>query len=153
MVDLKPAVKEIDGTSFAVEMLDVKTARAVLVRAARALGPALGELGKAAGSKGVLDVGTSIAAGALGKLTENLSEADLEFFCEAFRRKSRVHVEGGWIPLQDLVFTGRMGTMFKWLAFAFEVNFSDFLAGALAMSRRPSEPQANAASPSPSPIG
>lgn len=149
---IQPKTREIDGLMFRVDMLPSKTARAVLVRAARILGPALGELGKGVGGKGVLDVGATIAAGAFSKLTEQLSEEDLEFFVEAFRPRTQVQWGAAWVPLLEQMFQGRPMLCVKWLAFAFETNFSDFLAGALAMSSRPSA-QPNAASPSESPLG
>lgn len=149
---IQPKTRELDGLMFRVGMLPSKTARAVLVRAARILGPALGELGKGATGKGVLDVGTTIAAGALSKLTEQLGEDDLEYFVEAFKRCTSVQWGAAWVPLLEEMFAGRPMLCMKWLAFAFETNFADFLAVALATSSRQST-AASAASPSESPRG
>ena len=65
-----------------------------------------------------------------------LSEADLGYFCEKFGSCSFVHLEDGKLPRLDKVFddhfAGRTGAMVKWLVFAVEVNFADFLDGAKA---------------------
>lgn len=121
--------REIDGTTFEVSQLDVKVSRAVFVRLGRVLGPALAEFGKVGDVKSLLDVDHSVAFGAISKLLMNASEEDLEFFCQTFMKKSKfIPPEGtGLIGLVDLAFTGRLLTMFKWLAFAIEVNYSDFL--------------------------
>jgi tail assembly chaperone len=126
--------REIDGMTFEVSQLDVKVSRAVFVRLTKLLGPALGELGKAisaAGSTSILDLDHTAVLPAMAQLVACMSEEELEFLVQAFMKKSKFtppEGTGQLIPLVDIAFTGRLLTMFKWLAFAIEVNYADFFA-------------------------
>jgi len=142
--------RTIDDIEFEVEQLNIKDARACLVRLSHVLGPALTELAKS-NAKDVLDVDTGVVASALGRLMTTMSEEDLEYFCGAFGKKSKVKVGELWLSVDkagDSIFRGRLALMFKWLSFAAEVNYSDFLGVLTSMRGRLS---VGAASPSTSP--
>jgi hypothetical protein len=141
--------KDIDGRSYQVTMLDEKTARRVWLRLMQKLGPSVAELAKgltSANVKSVLDLDTSIFAGALARLLREMSEDDLEFFVEKMRSCTKVKPEQAnvYVDLYDGAFQGRLTTMFKWLVFALEVNYADFLSELRSMLPRisPSDPAA-----------
>ena len=122
MLGRKKESREIDGLVYDVTQLGGIDARNVLLRLMKSLGPSLGALAD------------SPLSAVFEKLA--LSEADLGYFCEKFGSCSFVHLEDGKLPMLDKVFddhfAGRTGAMVKWLVFAVEVNFSDFLDGAKA---------------------
>lgn len=120
--------RDIDDITFRVEQLDVKTARAVFIRLTHLLGPSLAELGKLAGDGSILDVDHTAALGVISKLLASATEEDLEYLVQVFMKKSKFKMPEatGLVPLVDIAFTGRLLTMFKWLAFAIEVNYADF---------------------------
>ncbi len=147
---LETKQREIDGVTFSVEMLDGKSSRGVFVRVVKLLGPSLADLAKS-GAESILDADHTVALGALAKLTEGLTEVDLEALVDVFSRKTKIAVGAAWVPVPDAVFAGKLLTMFKWLAFCLEVNYSDFL-GAFATTARPAAPKATESlSPSPLP--
>ncbi len=128
--------KRIDDYGFRVDMLDLGTAEEVFVRVARGVGPSLEELARAAvGVKSVGDLDVGKSAGALSKLLAALTVEDLRFMREAFAHVTQVQIDPTrpvWMPLAgitDQIFRGKLLTMSKWLAFAFSVNFADFLKG------------------------
>ncbi len=129
---LTTETKTIDDLNFETTQLAVKDARAVLIRLTRVMGPALAALaGDGAAKLGDLDHMT--VANALAKFTSALSEDDLEYFCDKFGRASKVEVGPNMIVVAgagEQVFRGKLATMFKWLWFCIEVNYSDFISGA-----------------------
>lgn len=129
--------REIDGLVIEVGQLQLKDARAALVRLTRAAAPALQEFTRD-GVRKLGDVDHAVVIASLGKLAETLSEADLDFFCDKFGSVSKVQIGPNMVvmtpQIANTVFGGKLLTMFKWLAFAAEVNFADFLAGLRAAS-------------------
>jgi hypothetical protein len=128
--------RTIDELEFEVSQLPVKDARAMLVRLTRVIGPALTEFAKD-GATSLGDIDHTTVAGAFGKLATTLTEEDLEYLCAKFGTVSKVRVGNLMLPVDkagDTVFSGRLTTMFKWLWFAVEVNYSDFLGGLRDMS-------------------
>ncbi len=116
-----PEVREIDGLEFEVSQLGVKDARAAFVKLANVVGPGLSEFSNA-----------QDATAAIGKLMATVSPEDLEFLCAQFSKGSRVKIGELMVSMTgagEAVFQGRIMTMFKWLWFCAEVNFSDFLGG------------------------
>lgn len=148
-------IKEIDGMKFQVDMLDLDTACEVFAYAVQFMGPALlNVVAKAAGGKSLGDVDSTVALGEVSKALEGLTPDKLKYFRDAFATCSRLEFNGKWTPLKPMMATvlrGRVGTMLKWMGFAFQVNFNDFLGDALTTLRRPATPQSPEASASESP--
>lgn len=150
--------KKIDGVHLRVDMLELEEAEECFVRAVKALGPALGELAKAAiaaKTSSVLDVDVAVAGGAFAQLAANLTKEDLTYFRKVFADVTyHEAAPGKWIKfVPEVVLKGKFGVLLKWLRFALEVNFADFLSGVSATSGRPSSDQASVESPSESPQG
>ncbi len=122
----------IDDLEFEVGMLNVKDARAVLVRLTRVLGPTLTKL---AGQ----DLGSVDVAVTLGHLMTALSEDDLDFVCDKFGTVCKVRVGPNLVSVKgagEAVFQGKLMTMFRWLWECIQWNFADFL-GALQATAPP----------------
>jgi len=122
----EPQKKTIDGVTFEVTPLGYSTGRKAFVRLSKAVGPALAE---AAGGGPDPDM-----AAALGSLVQNVEDDDLEWFADVLGKTTRFSSDGGdkWPFLteanREVLFSGRIFLFFQWLAFALEVNFSDFLS-------------------------
>ena len=116
--------KKIGAHTYYVTQLNALVGRKALVRLAKFLGPALASAGKG----NVTD--------ALASVAENLSEVDVEYFCDLFAEKTVVtggKYDEGEPDLHlifDEHFAGEYLEMVQWLAFAFQVNFASFFAGA-----------------------
>lgn len=116
--------REIGGVTYEVRQLDAVRGRRVFVRFAKVVAPALGAL-KAAAKMSPDEA----LAYALGQLVGNVSEEDLDFFCDVFAPATCL-VEGNNRPELakrfELHFAGKYLEMLEWLAFCFEVNFGSF---------------------------
>jgi hypothetical protein len=118
--------REIEGHTYHLHQLGAKQGRQMLVRLTKVLGPSLGrlaELDQERLSEGV--------AGAIYELSDHLTEADLDWVCETFGKRTDLELEGGKTILldleaQELHFAGRYGAMVRWLGACLEVNFRDF---------------------------
>jgi hypothetical protein len=134
--------RTIGNYTYEVGQLGSRQARQTLLRVNRMLGPVLTTLmvglkpglteeGLEAEVKAnALDRMGAIAA-AIGK---NVSEEDLEYLCETFGKVSFVHMDGGKrfqldLEKQETHFAGNTLNLFKWLAFALQWNYADFLVG------------------------
>ena len=123
--------KTIDGDTYTIHQLGAGEGRKMLVRLTKVLGPSLGRLAEVQGEK---DPNLSEAiATAIYELSSHLTEADLDWACEVFGKRTELELEGGKIQvldleLQELHFAGRFGSMLKWLGACLEVNFRDFFA-------------------------
>ena len=127
---LKTDTKEIDGARLRVTQLPYTSARKTLVRLTKLLGPALvsaASLGQAALSAG-LGMGP-----ALGDFFDRLTDEELEHFAKTFGQHSQIMTpDGTWVYLdaknRSIYFAGRLMLFFRWLEYAIEVNYDDFLA-------------------------
>lgn len=128
-MNLKRETREIDGLHFATEQLPATKAFILFGRVAKVVGPALGALAK-------LDPNTPLD-GSAAELAGAFAAIDMD---EASRlvpdilSRTTVDLDGKHESLMapgaiDRVFSGRLGTMFKALVFALQVNYSDFLQG------------------------
>lgn len=132
-------LRELDGRTFEVRALPAKMGRRALTRLAKRLGPALSEAFAGRDLAGVEDLGLlDLDVGALVKtLAQDLTEEDVEFFCDLFDDYTSAEMVPGSGQLQplskgsnfDLLFASRYGTMTKWLWFCLEVNFGGFFGG------------------------
>jgi hypothetical protein len=133
---LETKSRTIDGLTFHVTQLPLTKARATLVLLGQRIAPGLEGLSAAMASGGgsLGDADGTAVLGALGKLLEGLSDADLETLSETFGSASTVDVGDGKTPYLDrarretVFHGGNLTTYFRWLAFAVEVNYSDFFA-------------------------
>ena len=132
---------------FRVTQEGFATGRAIFVKLAKAIGPALGAL--ATGGKEPL-------AAALRSATENLSDADLAWLTEKLGASTQFSTDGGekWPFMtkdnQEELFGGNLVLYFGWLYFALRVNFSDFsdaLAALGAPGQKGETPDASQRSP------
>ena len=133
----KNVTREIRGFSYVVMQLGAGKGREVMLRLAKVTGPAIGAiLAAVPGGKlqNILDADVTALGPAVGKIFESLSAQDLAFFCQTFGETTLVYLEENKHPrvidVFDEHFAGNYLAMLQWLAFAVEVNFSDFFEGA-----------------------
>lgn len=115
MSDLGGEVKEIEGHTFDVGYLNTKVARKTWLKLMQAVGPAF-----AHAQDGKLDAAVTALA----------SKPELApFFEELVTTLAKVTMVDGksLAQCEGEVFKGKIGLTFKWLRFALEVNFKDFL--------------------------
>lgn len=150
----KIVTRTIGAYTYQMTELGSADAKALFVRTVQAAGPVLGAYlegaGAAAEGEGLKSIADGTAKAKIAKrlvgmdvkafsrmfeeLAHRLSIDDLNYACEVLGRASQLKGEkGGWLPLdrdrQELHFTGgRLLSLWKWLAFGYEVQFSDFLA-------------------------
>lgn len=143
--------REIDGRTYEVTQLDERTARATFLRLGKLLGPSLAELSKGLATGNLGDLTIESVASALARLLYGASEEDLEYFCAVMRKTTKVQVlpGQGFAQLSEGMFRGQLFSLFKWLVFAFEVNYTDFLDGLRTLTPAPKSAETNE-TPSPS---
>lgn len=128
---IQAAEKEIDGIKFQVSGLDFRTERAMTVRLAKLVGPAMAALA-AKGKEG--------APEALKQLLMELEDEEIQYLCDKFGVVTKVAMERSdgiaWVPYTEKIFEreGAKGVMsqFKWLWFCLEHQFADFLGSGSA---------------------
>lgn len=131
---LKTEQRTVGSTAFKVTQLGASAGMQLMVRLTKVLGPVLGELAKGGDSNGatnLMDVRGDALAGALQQLATHLTYEDLEYVCETLGAMTEIEMEGGkWVRLnramREIHFAGNYGELFRWLAFALEVNYSSF---------------------------
>lgn len=112
--------KEIDGTTFEVRGLDLRTERAMFVRLVKLLGPAITDFAK-----------TKDQTAALAKLLEVVDNEDLDYLILEFGKVSKFQIENGsTVPLMDAAFKNGISTQMKWLWFCLEHQYASFLGAA-----------------------
>jgi hypothetical protein len=134
--------REIGRYRYFVTQLGAKKGREAFSRLVKVLGPVVAHVVDGATADGIRS--------ALVELASRMEQRDLDYFCETFGEFSTVELEDGKRPklslaYQEMHFAGQFGEMFKWLAFAAEVNFGDFF-GAL-VSGASADQRTGAASP------
>ena len=137
----------IDGVTYSVYMLPPKTAMDLLVDIGKVVGPSVGTLVDAASSKGgaaallEMSVTSEFFSKAASELFERMDKSVLRSVIDQL---AKVSMADG-VKLEstlDIHFRGKLGTMFKWLAFALQVQFGDFfnaLGGASAQGTKVTE--------------
>lgn len=129
--------RTIDGVTFSVTQLGFREGRRAFMRLSKSIGP--GMTAMLAGAASIKDVQAQGLAAGVGRLIQDVSDEDLEYFAEVFGKVTRYHTgDSSKRPVlkdtdRESLFAGRLMLFFKWLAFAAEVNFADFFA-ALAES-------------------
>lgn len=128
MAGLKNETRQIGSYSYKVTALNALDGRKAFVRLVKLVGPAISAFGAGNSNDDLLK--------GLSTFASNLDEADFEFFCNKFSPVT--DVSGGELGEQPRTlekvfmthFSANYFEMCEWLAFAFEVNFSSFFAGA-----------------------
>jgi hypothetical protein len=122
--------KVIDGHRYTVIPLPATRGLRLFNRAVRVLGPALGAIMGDDGEPGdALD--RKIDFGRVAAALSDVSDADLEHITSELASHTTVIPRGGTngqklAAVFDVHFAGDVIGMFKWAAFALEVNFGDF---------------------------
>lgn len=135
--------KTIDGFEYTILMLDPLEASDMLVDLNKMLVPTMAVAAGAVAStpggiKEMLDgkgamgasVGKAISQG-LVTFVEALDKQTLRSWIDTLSRVTSVRIDGKDPQLNNVFnnhFRGRLGAMYKWLAFALEAQFSDFLS-------------------------
>lgn len=132
--------REIDGFSFTVSQLPAMKGLLLLHRLTKAIGPALAKVAGAftGGSVKLSDLDVAALAGAVESLFANLPASDFEAITKELLSTATIEVDGKRHELFkggnsgnfDLYLQGKMGTIFKLIAFAFEVNYGNFFGWA-----------------------
>lgn len=136
---MRDAVCEtIDGLKYKVTPLGAGRGARLLVKIAKAVGPALGKQLSA----GKLTLDSDIGPG-LTELCERLDPDMLDELCKEFADTTTVETSPGkWPQLKDsfdLHFSANYLAMFKWLAFCLRVNYGP-LAGLVQTVARAATP-------------
>jgi hypothetical protein len=125
------------GKRLRVTQLGFEDGMDLLVLLGKTLGPSIGAMlagvEKKAGAENLGDANVSLPAVAngLADLASRLNTADLKHVVSALARSTRINRDGSgekWPQLEPEVdLAGDYAFMFRWLGFALEVNFGDFL--------------------------
>ena len=121
-----------NGIRFEVTQEGFATGRAIFVRVAKAIGPALALIAEGSGR----------LAPALKSAVEGLNDQDLDYLAEKFGASTRYSTDGGvkWPYLsaadREELFGGNLLLFFEWIAFALEVNYADFFGVLRARAAR-----------------
>lgn len=142
--------RTIGNYTYEVTTLGGLAGRKLLTKLVKTLGPCLAPLltdsdGNTKKGWSVLDADSKSVAAALVEFADRVTPELLEELAVAFGKTTLVDMGGGkavqlTLENQDLHFAGNYGEFFRWLAFALEVNFRDFL-GALPQLRAAKAPE------------
>lgn len=146
---VKTEERRIGDHTYRVTQLTALKARALFARLVRFIGPAAATAIGAGQLPSMGDLG-----GMLGELTERVSDDELGWFAARLGECSYLVGDNGKVlqlepSVVDLHFAGALLDMFKWMAFALEVNFADFLSVLKRTQAAASTAPANQASRSP----
>lgn len=146
MSQLDPHTKTIDGDTYKVLMLDPMVSADLLLDLSTIFGPSLSIMGsgllKARNSKEALQQlmegvgGTEDLVGmnlekAISSLIERLSKEKQREIVGVLSGVTSVQKDDAWPSLESIFsihFRGRLKAMYKWLAFALQVQFKDFFS-------------------------
>jgi hypothetical protein len=128
----------IGGRTYRVTQLTALKARALFVRLIKMVGPMAAALLGTGNARGFLDMDGKEVGPMIVSFCERISDEELDYFCSVLGEQSQVineRGEGATLArnIIDVEFAGRLMDLFKWLTFALEVNFSDFLSVAKAI--------------------
>lgn len=121
--------RTIDGRSYTVTQLPARRSLKLLRKLVAALGPGLATAFGSTQGKDLRGLDVSALGPALERLTAHLDDATLDAVVN--EALATVRVDGiELLPQFDIVFQGKLGSLFKVLGFAMEVQYGDFF-GAL----------------------
>ncbi len=144
-MSLTTETKQIGAHTYEVTQLNAIKGRGVFVRFVKLIAPAADALA----DTGNADQNARLAK-ALASVVANITDEDMNFFCEAFAPATCLVVTDdngktrrpGLKDLFALHFASNYGDMMAWLYFCLEVNFGSFFAAAglrRATSETPAE--------------
>lgn len=129
--------KEIGGYEFTVSQLPGSIGLKMFFDLVKMVGPSIGalidegggsltmsDLGKLAGDKKIAQAGLS---GAIKELALNMNDAQVDKMIKQLRECTQVKGHGPLNKVHDAIFAGKIKAQLEWLAFALQVQFSDFL--------------------------
>lgn len=136
----------IDGDLYEMTLFGATQGYRLFHKLFQMFGPSFGRLMDALGDKqDIQDVNLSseAAVAALESLTTTVKQADLDLIVDALKKCTHVGVDGTekTVPLGgvfELHFSGRVWSMFKWLAWGLQVQYGSF-ADAFANTKPPGE--------------
>lgn len=118
--------RQLDGVTYEVTPLPFGVGKRELIRFIKLASPVISAAFEKQDSR-------AMAASIFGVVPDVLTDEDVDHFRNTFGPYSQFQQGAEWLKLttaqQDLHFAGRYMSFMKWLAFCFEVNFSDFFAG------------------------
>lgn len=121
--------RQIGEHTYRVTQLTTLKARALFARLVQFLGPGVATAISSGNVSSILnmDIGALV-----GSLADKFTDNELAYFCTQLGSCSEIVVDGKTQTLTnaiiDVHFAGHLLDMFKWMAFALEVQFSDFLS-------------------------
>lgn len=125
--------KIIDGVTYEVSLLPAPIGRKLLMDLKRIIGPAIAELLSNTSStvESLGDMDVTNVSGAIARISQDVSS---DFYSEVYSilasktKFSRDGIESVDLRVAPDHFMGRYLSEMKWIAFALEVNYSDFLS-------------------------
>lgn len=147
----EPQERDIGGMTFEITPLPARKGRRAVVRLFNRMAPAVADLlkGQEIGAEedvDLLDMDLDWQS-ALRRIGEELTEDDIDYFCDLFAEHCKVAVDPEEPPVRltqqfDDAFAQRYEAMLSWLWACMEINFKGFfseqgasVAGALAAIR------------------
>jgi hypothetical protein len=145
---VKSEERTIGEHTYRVTQLTALKSRELFSRLVRLLGP-----GVAAMVSAGQGISRSQISQMLGEISQRVTDDELDHFCRVLGSSSQIVAAGNAVTLDkeviDVHFAGQLFNLFKWLAFALEVNYSDFLSVFARMQAAVSAAAAKSPSPSP----
>lgn len=146
---VKTDTRQIGEHKYRVTQLPGLKARELFTRIVRLIGPAAAAAVGSGRGLSRFDLGELF-----GSLTSRITDDELGHFCTVLGECTELLGSNGAATkldttLQDVHFAGELLNMFKWLQFALEVNFADFLSVWRRTQAAESTAQTSAASRSP----
>lgn len=128
--NIKTETSTIDDLEVTITQFPARAASRLLHKLGKGILPALGALG------GIQDSPLAALGPVLGDLLGSMTEEESDDLLGKILAGTSVLWQGKMVPLSqtgmiDLVFSGRLVTMYKVAVQAVKVNFGDFIAAAL----------------------
>lgn len=150
--------KVIDGDLYEMTQFGATQGYRLFHRILRILGPSFGHIMDAlVVTKDIRDVDLSsdVVVEGIKALTESFKEADMDLVVDLMKKATHVGVGGSreTVPLSGVFeahFSGRIGSMFKWLGWGLQVQYGSFTS-AFAGLMPPGEGGGSAAANGPTP--
>ena len=129
--------KTIDGVEYHVHMLDPFTAADMANDVARIMTPLLGGAMGLKDLQGLMDKEAdpqqlAVLQTGLGAFFKEFTKEQQREIMSQLSKVTMVKRDGALMPLEEVFlihFTGKIGAMYQWLAFALKVQFEDLFKG------------------------
>jgi len=122
--------RTIGDVTYRVTQLTALKGRALFARLIRFVGPSVAAAVGSGNVKSLLDMDVG---GILEQFSSRVTDEELGYFCDVLGSCTEIVGDNGATQalnksVFDIHFAGRLLDMFKWMGFALEVNFADFLS-------------------------